>query len=80
MKPKLTRELAWAAAQDAGNRAMRKAGRHAWNRDDYNIAAREFDRLWPEERDYIPSSPVRDRSLTEDYRLQQVQIAARRLK
>ena len=47
MKPKLTRELAWAASQDAANRAMRKGGRTAWSREDYNVAVAEFDQLWP---------------------------------
>jgi hypothetical protein len=42
----LTRELAWASATDAGNRSMRKAGRSAWSRVDYNAAAKEFKRLW----------------------------------
>jgi len=46
----LTRALAYAAATDAGNRAMRAAGRAAWSVDDYNAAAREFARLWPRER------------------------------
>lgn len=50
MRP-LTRELAYAAARDAGNRAMRAAGRTIWDAEDYNHAAAEFDRLWPLERD-----------------------------
>lgn len=36
--PTLTKALAYAAAMDAGNRHMRKAGRTAWNEDDYNAA------------------------------------------
>jgi len=44
----LTRQLARAAAQDAGNRSMRKAGRNAWNADDYDAAVAEFNRLWPD--------------------------------
>ena len=47
----LTRELAWAAAMDAGNRAMRKAGRSKWSEEDFITACDEFDRLWPIERD-----------------------------
>lgn len=43
----MTESLARAAAQDAGNRSMRKAGRKAWNMDDWNAAWDEFDRLWP---------------------------------
>lgn len=44
----LTRELARAAAHDAGNRHMREAGRTAWNAEDYEVACDEFERLWPE--------------------------------
>lgn len=44
---KLTRDLAWSAATDAGNRSMRAAGRRRWSRADYSAAVREFDRLWP---------------------------------
>lgn len=51
MKIQLTRDLAWAAATDAGNRSMRQAGRTKWSQRDYNAAIREFDRLWPLERD-----------------------------
>ena len=50
-QPVLTRGLAYAAATDAGNRSMRKAGRSAWNEDDYNAAVTEFTRLWPEEKE-----------------------------
>ncbi len=48
---KLTRDLARAASQDAGNRAMKKGGRTVWDREDYNEAVKEFDRLWPLELD-----------------------------
>jgi hypothetical protein len=44
---KLTRELAFAASLDAGNRAMRAAGRKKWSRADQLVATREFNRLWP---------------------------------
>jgi hypothetical protein len=47
--PRLTRDVAWAAAHDAGNRSMRHAGRTSWNEDDYNAAVEEFNRLWPYE-------------------------------
>jgi hypothetical protein len=47
----LTRQLAWAAATDAGNRNMRRAGRRKWSLKDYNAATREFNRLWPLERE-----------------------------
>ncbi len=49
----LTRELAWAASRDAGNRHMKRAGRVVWNLDDWNVAAAEFARLWPEEPDVM---------------------------
>ena len=48
---KLTRELAFAAAWDAGNRHAKANGRTVWTADDYNAAVAEFDRLWPLERD-----------------------------
>lgn len=47
----LTRELAVAAATDAGDLSMRSAGRDVWNADDYNAACAEFERLWPLEKD-----------------------------
>ena len=43
----LTYDLAMAAGRDAANRSMRAAGRSCWNEDDYNVAARELQRLWP---------------------------------
>jgi hypothetical protein len=43
----MTRQIAWAAATDAGNLSMRKAGRTAWSRKDYNVAVRTFNKLWP---------------------------------
>jgi len=49
----ITREIARAAAMDAGDRSMRQAGRTAWSGEDYNVMVMEFDRLWPEERDII---------------------------
>ena len=44
-RPTLTYDLAMAAAQDVGNRAMRAGGRVVWNDDDWNAAADELDRL-----------------------------------
>jgi hypothetical protein len=35
----LTRELAFASGQDAGNAQMRKAGRSRWNEADADLAA-----------------------------------------
>ena len=43
----ITEPIARAAAQDAGNRSMRKAGRTQWNEEDFNAAAQEYERLWP---------------------------------
>jgi hypothetical protein len=43
----LTESIARAAAQDAGNRSMREAGRAKWSRADWVVAWNEFDRLWP---------------------------------
>jgi len=45
MRVKPTYELAMAAGQDAANKRMRKANRTAWNRDDYNAAVVEANRL-----------------------------------
>lgn len=41
----LTRSLAFASGQDAGNARMRKAGRTRWNLDDRNHAAEVTNRL-----------------------------------
>lgn len=38
-------EIIHAAATDAGNRHMRAAGRKVWNRDDFNAAVKELERL-----------------------------------
>lgn len=48
MTPEQRFDLAMAAARDAGNRSMHKAGRKDWNRDDYNEAALTFIKLIPE--------------------------------
>ena len=44
----LTEEMARAAAQDAGNRSMREAGRALWNDADWNAACDKYERLWPQ--------------------------------
>ena len=41
----LTKELAYAAGRDAGNRSMRNGNRTAWNEDDYNAASEVTNRL-----------------------------------
>ena len=45
MKRTLTRELAFAAGTDAGNRHMSKHTLKPWSRDAYNGAVREMNRL-----------------------------------
>ena len=42
---KLTREMCYAAGQDAANRSMRNSGRTCWDETDWNIACAEFERL-----------------------------------
>ena len=49
----ITREIARAAAMDAGDHSMRHAGRTVWSREDYNAMIGEFNRLWPEEFDIM---------------------------
>lgn len=44
---KMTYKIAMAAAQDAGNRSMKKAGRKKWSKADYNVAAKTFNDLFP---------------------------------
>jgi hypothetical protein len=44
-RPALTPELAYAAGRDAGNRSMRRAGRTAWNEEDWGAAADVTNRL-----------------------------------
>jgi len=43
----ITQQIARAAAQDAGNNSMRKAGRSKWSKADYNAACATFAKLWP---------------------------------
>lgn len=47
MRRQITHEVAQAASMDAGNRAMRAAGRAVWNEDDYNASTAEYHRLLP---------------------------------
>jgi hypothetical protein len=42
----ITMELARACGMDAGNLSMRRAGRTAWNDEDYAAACAEMARLW----------------------------------
>ena len=44
-KRKLTYEMCHAAGTDTGNRRMRKDNRTIWNREDFNAAAQEQNRL-----------------------------------
>lgn len=55
----VTREIAWAASLDEGNRCMRRGGRKAWNEDDYNAACDLFDRLWTIEDELLANSGER---------------------
>jgi hypothetical protein len=48
----LTEALARAAGYDAGDRAMRHAGRTYWTAEDFNTAVRETNRLL----DLIPAT------------------------
>lgn len=57
-QPVLTRQMAWAAATDAGNRSMRKHGRANWDEDDWNAATEEFNRLWREDGGASMSNPA----------------------
>ena len=56
-KIKMDYELARACATDAANRNMRKNGRKAWSDEDYGIAVKTLDELWPLNdalREYVP--------------------------
>lgn len=44
---RITKDIAMAAAMDAGNRSKKAAGRAAWNTHDRNVAAMEYNRLYP---------------------------------
>ena len=48
---KMTRDIAWASAQDAANRHMQMHHRSKWNTSDYNVAVHTFNKLWPVEAD-----------------------------
>lgn len=50
------RQLAQAAGMDAGNRTMRKAGRKAWSKADYNASCREWLRVY---RALVPDAEMR---------------------
>jgi hypothetical protein len=47
MRVELTEVLARAAAKDAANAQMRKAGRKKWNIDDWNLSCQVLRKLWP---------------------------------
>jgi len=46
-KVTMTEALARDIAVDAANAQMRTAGRKKWDRDDYNLAVREYVKLYP---------------------------------
>lgn len=43
-----TLNSAWAIAQDAADKRMRKCRRTTWNRADYNFAIRMLNRILPD--------------------------------
>ncbi len=47
MPVRMTRDLAFRAGVDHGNRSMSAAGRSAWDDQDYNAAILMFNALWP---------------------------------
>lgn len=55
VRVRMTWDIAWAAATDAGNLSAKLAGRKVWNEDDYAVASSILSRLWPVERE------IRDR-------------------
>lgn len=56
----LSKESALAAAKDAATRQMRKAGRKAWSRADYNLAVKTLNRLQPNpgQRNYADATEL----------------------
>jgi hypothetical protein len=48
MKPSRMYQIIMATARSAGEESMRKSGRRAWNRDDYQACWDELERLCPE--------------------------------
>ena len=50
-RPRLTREIIHAVAQDAGNRSMRRAGRTAWSDEDWHEAYAMQQHLYEIRRD-----------------------------
>ncbi len=61
MKVKLDYKLCMAIGQDTGNRNMRKHNRTAWSTADWNIAAKQANRLLKlAERDerHVPLPPL----------------------
>jgi hypothetical protein len=44
----MTYAIAMAAATDAANRAMQRAGRTKWSRSDYSVAVDTFNELYPD--------------------------------
>jgi hypothetical protein len=67
----ITYELARAASLDAAHSQMQRAGRTIWNKDDYDLAAVVFHKLWPcpsdvkcelceDVREYVNRCPICD--------------------
>jgi len=40
-------ELARSIAKDTANRQMKKSGREKWNKQDYKLAVKTLNTLWP---------------------------------
>jgi hypothetical protein len=49
----ITREIALAAATDAGDRNMQAGGRKAWSEEDFNVATDTLGRLWYEPKEAL---------------------------
>jgi hypothetical protein len=59
MKMVMDYDLAMAIGRDAGNRSMRKAGRTAWSREDYNASVDAFEACLPTEWTVWTCGPVK---------------------
>lgn len=55
---RMTYAIAYSAGMDAANQSMRAAGRSAWNDEDYALAIRTLDELYPVETHLADSGVV----------------------
>lgn len=62
MTQPMTEEIAFAAAEDAANKQMREEGRFRWSKEDYMLARRTFQELYPEKptgaREAVDAGPA----------------------